>query len=99
MRDWPRRRESRRRVWLKGEEVVSWEKERVSDKEEGPMPSETMKIRLRLLGGREGDEEGVGEGEGRRSCDWCCRRTARMMMAIVARKAQMKARVSRRRRH
>jgi hypothetical protein len=60
------------------------------EREVGPMPSLTMKIRLRF-----GDDDGEVIGED--VCWRCWKTTASTMTATVARKAQAKRTISRRR--
>ena len=48
VREVPQKWRSRVRTSSMGREEVNWRKERVREREAGPMPSETMKMRLRL---------------------------------------------------
>jgi hypothetical protein len=48
VREVPQKWRSRVRMSSMGREEVNWRKERVRESEAGPMPSETMKMRLRF---------------------------------------------------
>jgi len=107
VRDVPQKWRSSVRVSSMGSEEVYCRKERVSEREAGPMPSETMKMRLRFflflfLVGEErygppatGSLGLMGAGAGEVVELRCWRTTASTMTPAVARRAQAKRIISR----
>lgn len=87
VREEPQKCLSRVRTSSSGRPSTCWRKLRVRESEAGPMPSETMKMRLRL--------PSAGLGNFVELLCWV--HTARTMRAAVARRAQTKRTISRRR--